>query len=86
MRFRRIMIFGIGVVGGHLTDLLSRAPEDYEIVVVARDEQRLRERINLAITVAMKRRQAAADPLCHRRPGGRGAHRRAALTASGRRS
>lgn len=53
MRFRRIMIFGIGVVGGHLTDLLSRAPEDYEIIVVARDEQRLRERTNLAITVAM---------------------------------
>ena len=53
MRYKKLLILGIGVIAGHVLDLLSRVPENYQIVVVSRDEAKLRERVNLAVAVAM---------------------------------
>lgn len=50
---RTILVLGAGVIGGQVADLLARMNDRYRIVLAARDPDRVRERANLAITVAM---------------------------------
>lgn len=53
MRFRRVLILGCGVIGSGVLDLLSRCSEPFDIIVAARDEDRVVDRINLTVAVAM---------------------------------
>lgn len=48
----RILLVGCGVVGGRVLDLLAQAGNLYDVTVVARRQDVLLERVNLAITVA----------------------------------
>ncbi|WP_372425777.1 saccharopine dehydrogenase NADP-binding domain-containing protein [Salinarimonas chemoclinalis] len=50
---RKILVLGAGVIGGAVADLLTRMDDRFEVVLAARDGARLRERANLAITVAL---------------------------------
>ncbi|MGA9580746.1 MAG: hypothetical protein WBR13_02110 [Allosphingosinicella sp.] len=47
------MIFGAGVIGGQAADLLARMNDRYRVVLAARDLEQVKQRANLAITVAM---------------------------------
>lgn len=53
MLSRKVLIFGCGVIGGNVIDLLSRMPDRFEITVAARNRERVTKRVNLAIAVAM---------------------------------
>ncbi len=48
-----VLVLGAGVIGGYVADLLTRMGSRFRIVLAARDATRVRERANLAITVAL---------------------------------
>jgi len=48
----RIMIFGLGVLGSKVLDMLLQAENNYEIVVVGRNKEKIHERVNLADLVS----------------------------------
>jgi hypothetical protein len=50
---KRVLIFGAGVIGGHVCDLLSRMDDRFDLVVVARRHDLLSQRVNLSITSAL---------------------------------
>ncbi|HDR7671321.1 TPA: hypothetical protein QCX97_005299 [Bacillus wiedmannii] len=49
---KRIMIFGLGVLGSNVVDLLLQSKKNYEIVIVGRNPEKIHERMNLADLVA----------------------------------
>lgn len=57
---RTVLVLGSGVVGGYVADLLTRMDDRFRVTLAARDAERLRERANLAITVALN---LGFDPL-----------------------
>ncbi len=50
---KKILVFGIGVIGGNVVDFLSRMNDQYQIIVASRNTEKMRKRVNLSITVAM---------------------------------
>lgn len=46
------MIFGLGVLGSKVVDILLQSKNDYEIVIVGRNHEKIHERMNLADLVA----------------------------------
>ncbi|WP_428699465.1 saccharopine dehydrogenase NADP-binding domain-containing protein [Stappia sp.] len=48
-----VLVFGAGVIGGQVCDLLARMDDRFRIVVAARNAARLNERANLTITSAL---------------------------------
>lgn len=51
---KKIMIVGLGVLGGHLLDMLLRMSKQHKIIVASRNDIRLRERTNLSELVAVQ--------------------------------
>ncbi|QNK89108.1 hypothetical protein H7992_05125 [Sporosarcina sp. resist] len=49
---KKILIFGLGVLGSNVLDMLLQSANNYEITVVGRSEDKIHERINLADLVA----------------------------------
>ncbi|MBL6430791.1 MAG: NAD-dependent epimerase/dehydratase family protein [Alphaproteobacteria bacterium] len=52
-RRTRVLIFGAGVIGGHVCDLLSRMDDRFDLTVSARRADALSQRVNLSITSAL---------------------------------
>jgi hypothetical protein len=52
-RRTRVLIFGAGVIGGHVCDLLSRMDDRFDLTVSARRAEALSQRVNLSITSAL---------------------------------
>lgn len=50
---KTVLILGAGVIGGQVADLFTRMGDRFRVVLAARNEARVRERANLAITVAL---------------------------------
>lgn len=50
---KKILIFGQGVLGGAVLDFLTQADRAYDIVIVARDAEKLARRVNLARYAAL---------------------------------
>lgn len=48
-----ILVLGAGVIGGNVTDLLLRMQDRFRVVLAARNGERLKERANLSMTVAI---------------------------------
>lgn len=52
MKKKKILIVGLGNLGGHVLDLLTKHESQHEIVVAGRNETLLNQRINLALFCA----------------------------------
>lgn len=51
---KKIMVIGLGILGGHLLDMLVRMKIQHQIIVAGRNASRLKERTNLADLVAIQ--------------------------------
>lgn len=49
---KKILIFGLGVLGSNVLDMLLQSQNNYEITVVGRNKEKIHERINLGDLVA----------------------------------